>query len=111
LPMGDSQDHKPPLFLAPVMAKAMEPARQAIMAVAQAQLALVHCPRCGAVLAAWAMADGCLYHVTEDGSLGSPLSTSSRERVPVTCNRCQRAWQTSGRGIGRALHNGRPLLA
>jgi hypothetical protein len=105
---------KPAHFLAPIltnaMASATEPARRAILDVVRAQLAEVPCPRCGTVLAVWAASTGCLYRVAEDGKLGLPLSTDRRERVPVACDRCDRAWHTSGRGVGRALHNGRPPL-
>jgi hypothetical protein len=115
--MSGPEQVKPPNFLAPVIANATAPAAEAVRraiksVMPHARLADVPCPRCGTVLVVWAALTGCLYRPTGGDALGLPLSTNRRERVTVACTCHPHAtWKTSGRGVGRALHNGRPPLA
>jgi ribosomal protein S27E len=104
-------------FLAPLTASVMAPVTESIAASARsatrlpgAEIIEVTCPRCGDVIAVWARLTRCLYKPRR-GGLGAPLSTDRRENVAVTCGRCGKTWHTSGRAVGRHLHNGRPPLA
>lgn len=102
--------------LAPLIANAMAPVTESITAAARSAMALpaaevcgVPCPGCGDVIALWARLTRCLYEPRRDG-LGRPLSTDHCKDVAVTCDRCGWHSSTSGRAVGRNLHNGRPLL-
>ena len=105
-------------FLAPLLANVTAPVTESITAAVRrammlpaAEVSEVPCPRCGDVIALWARLTRCLYRVARDGGLGAPLSTDHRENVAVTCDRCGKTRHTSGRAVGRHLHNGRPPLA
>ncbi len=105
-------------FLAPVLANLTAPVTESIRAAARsamqppaAEITEVGCPSCDRVIALWARLTGCLYGTGGDAALGTPLSADRRERVEVRCDACGKSWHTSGRAVGRHLHNGRPLLS
>jgi hypothetical protein len=95
--------------LAQAMARIGSPMREALRRSGQIEVSPLDCPKCGATVAVWVPVDGCLYH-WGDGKLGAPLSTDRTAEVTVHCEPCRTAWRTSGRGVGRALYNGRPAL-
>ena len=111
---SDDQPRVP--FLAPAIANIMAPVTETVvrgaLALPAAETRDVPCRRCGDVIALWARLTRCLYPVTRDGGLGAvPLSKNHCEDVPVHCDRCRKTYRTSGRAVGRNLHNGRPPLA
>jgi hypothetical protein len=116
--MADPQQQRQVPFLAPVIANLMTPVAEAVaesarrtMALPAAEIIEVCCPSCDRVIALWARLTGCLYETGRDATLGTPLSADRRERVRVRCAACLKSWHTSGRAVGRHLHNGRPPLA
>jgi len=102
--MGSSQQPRPPLLAAGLAPLARAVRRAALGALSLPGPVQVCCPRCGNPCADWSPFNRQLY---DRG--GNRLGTS-RQRVPVTCDRCHVTWQTSGRAVGRNRHNGRPLL-
>jgi hypothetical protein len=109
----DSAQRRVP-FLAPVFASLTARVARQMMraAMPRATLEEVRCGRehCGQVVALWWPLSGLLYAPARDG-IGPPLSADRRADVAVRCDRCGRVRRTSGRAVGRNLHNGRPPLA
>jgi len=105
--MPDDRPRINPIALA--MARLDAPMREALRRVGQVEMSPVDCPKCGTTLAVFVPIDGCLYRWI-DGRRGDPLSLDRRAEVPVRCEQCHTTRHTSGRGVGRALHNGRPPL-
>jgi hypothetical protein len=93
-------------FLAPVFAGMAAPVVDAVREAAKAALSVdVPCPECSAVVAVWV--NRRLYAPGPD--LGRPLGGVADD-VALRCPGCGRTWYTSGRAVGRNLHNGRPAI-
>ncbi len=96
-------------FTAPVFASIAAPLLDALREQAKAAVGVdlhdVHCPKCPAVVAVWV--NRRLYPPGTD--LGHPLGRVGDD-VELRCPGCGRTWHTSGRAVGRNLHNGRPAL-
>jgi hypothetical protein len=98
-------------LIAAVTAPAAEAGRRVMIAHARRVVpSPVPCPRCGQPCALWSPWTRRL-HATGPGGGFGPALGGSRANVAVRCDRCQVTWHTSGRAVGRNLHNGRPLLA
>ena len=69
----------------------------------------VPCPHCCGRVVAVLVHGTRQLHRPERGLLGPPLG-SHRDRVRIACDGCKTRWETSGRGVGRRLHNGLPPL-
>jgi hypothetical protein len=100
---------------ADLLALAAAPVAEAVRRVIVAQFrgvvpTPVPCPRCGQPCALWSPRTRCLYATGPGGGIGAALG-GSRANVAVRCDRCRVTWHTSGRAVGRNLHNGRPPLA
>jgi hypothetical protein len=100
-------------FLAPVFAGMAAPVVDAVREAAKAALSVdvhdVPCPECSAVVAVWV--NRRLYAPGPD--LGRPLggvADDVADDVALRCPGCGRTWYTSGRAVGRNLHNGRPAI-
>jgi hypothetical protein len=96
-----------PPWVTPVLTTITEVMGRTFVAGWPHRLTPVHCPAgCGATCAVWSSLNRCLY--PPGGSL--PLA-SRREQVVIRCPQCGARRSTSGRTVGRNLHNGRPPLA
>jgi hypothetical protein len=93
-----------------IVQAAMAPALDAVRRAIGAPLLVseVPCPRCGRVVAVLMHGTRRL-HRPERGLLGPPLG-SHRDRVRIVCDGCRARWDTSGRGVARAIWTGRPPL-